>query len=61
ANIIMRSLSPIKLSLNNRMFCVSYKYIGLITDVTWKFLRPSPLAPLPKGEGAWGEGNLHST
>jgi hypothetical protein len=27
----MRSLSPIKLSLNNRMFCVSCKYIGLIT------------------------------
>ena len=22
-----------------------------LTDVTWKFLRPSPLAPLPKGEG----------
>jgi hypothetical protein len=23
----------------------------LITDVTWKFLSPSPLAPLPKREG----------
>ncbi len=23
-----------------------------LTDVTWKFLRPSPLAPLPKGEKA---------
>jgi hypothetical protein len=22
-----------------------------LTDVTWKFLRPSPLAPLPLGEG----------
>jgi hypothetical protein len=27
------------------------KFYLLITDVTWKFLRPSPLAPLPKGEG----------
>lgn len=26
----MRSLSPIKLSLNNRMFCVSCKYVSLI-------------------------------
>ena len=22
-----------------------------MSDVTWEFLRPSPLAPLPKGEG----------
>ncbi len=27
------------------------KFYLLITDVTWKFLRPSPLAPLSLGEG----------
>jgi len=27
------------------------KFYLLITDVTWKFLRPSPLALLPLGEG----------